>query len=146
MNDIDKFIWPGEEKKIINYNTNEWIDIVKTLLKSLENFLEWAIISEDSFEKNVGEGFSIDFKSNNKFFNSINLSCEGILGADFRDESNCLSVSAIIFLYSNGKKLITNNTDCFLLFEYVQDKDGVGSWEGRGWKQDEHGEYEYFDK
>ena len=145
MKTIEELIWTKGEI-LLDYSKEQWVSIVRYLLKSLESFLNFSLSCEESIDENVGKGFSIDIRSKNVLIDPLQIQCKGIIGGDIIDDPKHLHISVILFLYSRNKKLVTKNDDNFLYFNFKRNENGNGMWVCSGWEKDIYDEYGFFDK
>lgn len=144
MINIDELVWP-KSSSIKEYSSEQWINIVKYVLKKLQTFLNQPI-DHEQLEDNIGDGFCINISSPKPLLGAFALSWKGILGGQVLDEGQRLDISATLFLYSNKKKLLTKSGASFLELVYEKDNLGKGNWRLYGWLEDVHYEYEFFDQ
>ncbi len=143
MTKIDELIWT--EFSFKEYSTQQWVEIVESILEQLRLFLNLPI-NHEPLEGNVGEGFCIDIWSPKPLLGTLALSWKGILGGQVLNDGRRLDISATLFLYSQHKKLVTKSGASFLELVYARDNSGKGNWRADGWLPDEYWEYEFFDK
>ncbi len=143
---IDKLIWPDPSRSIYGYSPEEWLEIMIHTLRELQIFLELPVEHEPLSEDSPGNGFSVDIRSPEVLLGPLSLTWKGFLGGDTLDNPERLHIYANLFLYSRGKKMITKTGASFLELVYRKNDKGTGCWQSNGWKQDEFGEYEFFDE
>jgi hypothetical protein len=104
-----------------------------------------SVEHERPLEPNVGDGFSVDIWSPRSLLGPLAVNWKGILGCTVLNENAGLEISISLFLYCNGKKIVTKSGKGLLEYRYVKDHDNGPHWSTDGWKTDEYGEYEFFD-
>jgi hypothetical protein len=117
----------GWSKRAADTDDEAWLAMATNMVNSLADLLSRSV-SIDRGAISLGEGFSVDFRTNDRDLSLWNMQIRGIVGASVVKDR--LLVRCWLFLYSGGRRMAPADAEYFEL-ELVPEKGGT--WRHTGW-------------
>lgn len=144
--DTDKLLASADQHPQSACTPPQWQEIARLALQRFSAFLELPIVHERFEDEDFVGGFSVSIYGGNPARGAhLRTTWRGILGADISEMCG-IQVSATIFVYSDGKRLVARSGGDYLQYRYERSSSGEYHWAAPEWEMDEHDEYGFFDQ